>query len=128
MIGNREIWDKGIGMGATQAVFGGQSSSPNYDPLMSDPNAKPPEPTVETAAQEPLPANQAQGGNTPAAPSGPKKGPYDKQLKNAQLKMQQLQQQLMYAVNENEKANIRYRMNQQLREIQKWETSNAQWA
>ena len=52
MIGNREIWDKGIGMGATQAVFGGQSSSPNYDPLMSDPNAKPPEPTVETAAPE----------------------------------------------------------------------------
>ena len=41
MIGNKEIWDKGIGMGATQTIFSGQPSAvPNYNPMMQDPNAQ----------------------------------------------------------------------------------------
>ena len=131
-IGNQEIWDKGIGAGATNVVFGGgdtQPSSTNFNPgaLGADPTQKPAETTATATATPALPANQLQGGNTTAAPTGPKKGPYDKQLKSAQLKMQQLQQQLQFALNENERANIQYRMNQQLKEIQKWETANSQW-
>ena len=130
-IGNQEIWDKGIGAGATNVVFGGgdtQPSSTNFNPgaLGADPTQKPADPAAPAAPAAPelgTPATPA----APAAPAGPKKGPYDKQLKSAQLKMQQLQQQLQFALNETERANIQYRMNQQLKEIQKWETANSQW-
>ena len=92
VIGNREIWDKGVGMGATETIFGGQSSSPNYDPLMSDPNASP---AATTATETPTP-------ETPAAPAAPAQpaGPHPKvkaaqdRFNLAQLRYQQAQQAL----------------------------------
>ena len=92
VIGNREIWDKGVGMGATETIFGGQSSSPNYDPLMSDPNASP---AATTATETPTP-------ETPAAPAAPAQpaGPHPKvkqaqdRFDMAQLKYQQALQAL----------------------------------
>ena len=41
-IGNQEIWDKGIGAGATNVVFGQQPQQTNFNPgaLGADPNAQ----------------------------------------------------------------------------------------
>lgn len=141
-IGNQEIWNKGIGMGATQAVFGGAPPAPaatNFNPgaLGADPDATPAATTAtDTPAVPATPDAPSTGGATsnPLQPGGTVHtsqsggGPYAKQLQNAQLKMQQLQQQLQYAMSENEKRQIQYRMQQQLQEIQKWETANAKWA
>ena len=42
-IGNQEIWDNGIGAGATNVIFGQQPQQTNYNPgaLGADPNAQP---------------------------------------------------------------------------------------
>jgi len=134
-IGNQEIWDKGIGAGATNVIFGGgdtQPSATNFNPgaLGADPNAAPAAPaTPETPSTPAAPATPAiaQGTNQQQQTQQGGGGPYKKQIKNAQMKMQQLQQQLQYAMNENERRQIQYRMQQQLKEIQKWETANAKW-
>ena len=134
-IGNQEIWDKGIGAGATNVIFGGgdtQPSATNFNPgaLGADPNAAPDAPaTPETPSTPATPATPAiaQGTNQQQQTQQGGGGPYKKQIKNAQMKMQQLQQQLQYAMNENERRQIQYRMQQQLKEIQKWETANAKW-
>ena len=137
-IGNQEIWDKGIGAGATNVVFGGgdtQPSSTNFNPgaLGADPTQKPADqaapavPAVPAAPATTGASALAQGTGQQQSGKNPDHAPYAKNLKNAQLKMQQLQQQLQFALNENERANIQYRMNQQLKEIQKWETANANW-
>ena len=41
-IGNQEIWDKGIGAGATNVIFGQQPQRTNFNPgaLGADPNAQ----------------------------------------------------------------------------------------
>ena len=57
-IGNQEIWDKGIGAGATNVVFGGgdtQPSSTNFNPgaLGADPTQKPADPAAPAAPAAP---------------------------------------------------------------------------
>ena len=64
-IGNQEIWDKGIGAGATNVIFGGgdtQPSATNFNPgaLGADPNAVPVDPgdvteTTTSPSGEPTP-------------------------------------------------------------------------
>ena len=51
-IGNQEIWDKGIGAGATNVIFG-QPAQTNYNPgaLGADPNARPAAATAQPTAQ-----------------------------------------------------------------------------
>jgi len=55
-IGNQEIWDKGIGAGATNVIFGqSQPAATNFNPgaLGADPNAQPAAtPAVETPAAQ----------------------------------------------------------------------------
>ena len=50
-IGNQEIWDKGIGAGATNVVFGQQPQQTNFNPgaLGADPNAQPAATTAQPA-------------------------------------------------------------------------------
>ena len=50
-IGNQEIWDKGIGAGATNVIFG-QPAQTNFNPgaLGADPNAQAAIPAAATAA------------------------------------------------------------------------------
>ena len=75
-IGNQEIWDKGIGAGATNVIFGGgdtQPSATNFNPgaLGADPNASSAETTsVETPAAPPTSAPPATG-TQPPTPAGP---------------------------------------------------------
>ena len=134
-IGNQEIWDKGIGAGATNVVFGGgdtQPSSTNFNPgaLGADPTQKPADPAAPAAPAAPATTGAsalAQGTGQQQSGKNPDHAPYAKNLKNAQMKMQQLQQQLQYAMDENERRQIQYRMQQQIHEIQKWETANAHW-
>ena len=73
-IGNQEIWDKGIGAGATNVIFGGgdtQPSATNFNPgaLGADPNAQPAADTAtpETTTTTPPPTTPAQ----PVEPKGP---------------------------------------------------------
>ena len=96
-IGNQEIWDKGIGAGATNVVFGGgdtQPSSTNFNPgaLGADPTQKP----AETTATETPPAPGTPA--TPATPTQPTEHPQITAAKNAfnmaQLQYQQAQQAL----------------------------------
>ena len=66
-IGNQEIWDKGIGAGATNVVFGGgdtQPSSTNFNPgaLGADPTQKPADPAAPAAPATP---------GTPTTPTTP---------------------------------------------------------
>ena len=61
-IGNQEIWDKGIGAGATNVVFGGGDTQPsltNFNPgaLGADPTQKP----VAAATPSATPAAPALG-------------------------------------------------------------------
>jgi len=50
-IGNQEIWDKGIGAGATNVIFGQQPQQTNFNPgaLGADPNAQPAAATAQPA-------------------------------------------------------------------------------
>ena len=49
-IGNQNIWDKGIGAGATNVIFGQQPQQTNFNPgaLGADPNAR------QQAQQQPV--------------------------------------------------------------------------
>jgi len=96
-IGNQEIWDKGIGAGATNVIFGGgdtQPSATNFNPgaLGADPNAQPASPaTPETPATPATPT-------TPAQPAGPVEKPKHQNIVNAEkdvAKYQLLYQQAM---------------------------------
>ena len=60
-IGNQEIWDKGIGAGATNVIFGQQPQRTNYNlgALGTDPNA--PEASPESSsATDALPSQTSQ--------------------------------------------------------------------
>ena len=50
-IGNQEIWDRGIGAGATNVIFGQQPQQTNFNPgaLGADPNAQAATPAAAAA-------------------------------------------------------------------------------
>ena len=98
-IGNQEIWDKGIGAGATNVIFGGgdtQPSATNFNPgaLGADPNAQPASPaTPETPATPATPGTPT----TPTTPVEPKSTLNEKQrmwlegnLRSAQFNLQEV--------------------------------------
>ena len=96
-IGNQEIWDKGIGAGATNVIFGGgdtQPSATNFNPgaLGADPNAQP---AATTATETPGSPEQPP---TPETPQEPVENPALVAARNnfnmAQMKYQQAQQAL----------------------------------
>ena len=87
-IGNQEIWDKGIGAGATNVIFGGgdtQPSATNFNPgaLGADPNAQP---AATTAIETPGADAPGAGPATPATPATPAEpaGPTEAQKKHLQ--------------------------------------------
>ena len=90
-IGNQEIWDKGIGAGATNVVFGGgdtQPSSTNFNPgaLGADPTQKPADPAAPAAPAAPA---------TPATPEvGPTSNPNQQKIHQINLQIIRLQAQL----------------------------------
>ena len=97
-IGNQEIWDKGIGAGATNVIFGGgdtQPSATNFNPgaLGADPNAQP---AATTATETPGAPEQPPTPATPQQPAGPHPNVVAAQNKfnMAQMQYQQAQQAL----------------------------------
>ena len=95
-IGNQEIWDKGIGAGATNVIFGGgdtQPSATNFNPgaLGADPNAQPVSP--ESPATPETPATPATP-TTPAQPQGPQANPNQKKIHDLNRRLIQMQAKL----------------------------------
>jgi len=127
-IGNQEIWDKGIGAGATNVVFGGgdtQPSSTNFNPgaLGADPTQKPADPAAPAAPAAPELGTPA----TPAAPTGPTPQQV-KGLQNLQATLIQAQTALQNAMlghlHESQVNGYRYRVNKAQEAISLYKLKN----
>ena len=141
-IGNQEIWDKGIGAGATNVIFGGgdtQPSATNFNPgaLGADPNASP---AATTATDTPAaPASPAISGSSPAMGGGPagqptaKKNPYQSQVDNYTQEMQKWQLLLQQANASGGKMNglstsqIQQKMFQAQQKILEFQNAGKKW-
>ena len=138
-IGNQEIWDKGIGAGATNVIFGGgdtQPSATNFNPgaLGADPTQKPADPAAPAATASPAVSGSspAMGGGQAGQPTE-KKNPYQSQVDRYTQEMQKWQLLLQQANSSGGKMNglstsqIQQKMFQAQQKILEFQNAGKKW-
>jgi hypothetical protein len=145
-IDNRSVWDKGIGP-AAETIFsssapatmaGSTGGATNYNPgaWSQDQTAAPPTTTTPTSTSGSQPVKPAINAVTPAMGGGQNQqnqnkpsgnGPYAKNIEQAKMLVNQLQQKLQYATTDEERNKIRYELKQAVDKVHQWETANSKF-